>query len=312
MQFRLLTVRAGRVLGAVALLAACRPDGYVAPPPEAPEVPEDPLPVAEDELTHQALFGGDFASAAVLTPPPSATISPSGLTSVVLRKGQGQASPAAADTVVVRFTGWDSRGQRFDSTQQRGKPDRLGLGDLVPGWREAMETMVPGEKRRLWIPERLAFGSLPAPGRPAGDIVVDVELVEIVAAPPLPVVPPDLKEPPADAVTRPSGLRYKVLSPGKGSDHPVRGDSVVVHYSGWTLDGVMFDSSVARGQSISFGVEDVIPGWTELLLLMTPGERTRVWIPAALAYGETPARPGAPAGPLVFDVELIEIQKASD
>jgi peptidylprolyl isomerase len=70
----------------------------------------------------------------------------------------------------------------------------------------------------------------------------------------------------------------------------------------------MFDSSVARGEPIAFGVEEVIPGWTELLLLMNEGERARVWIPATLAYGDTPDRPGSPAGALVFDVELIEVQ----
>jgi peptidylprolyl isomerase len=308
MLFRSPPGRTRLLVGVVWLLSACRPDGYVASPLDEPVAPPDPLPEADSELTHQALFGSDFASAAVLTPPPSAVISPTGLTSVVLKPGTGKASPQPEDSVVVKFSGWDKQGQRFDSTQQRGKPDRLHMGELVPGWREAMAKMVVGEKRRLWIPERLAFGSLPAPGRPAGDIVVDVELVDVVASAPLPVVPPDLTQPPADVVTRPSGLRYKVLTPGRGSSHPRRQDSVLVHYSGWTLDGEMFDSSVARGQPISFGVEDVIPGWTELLLLMTPGERTRVWIPAALAYGETPARPGTPSGPLVFDVELIEIQ----
>lgn len=285
----------------------CRPEGYV-PPPETPEA-RDPLPEDDQEMTHQALFGSDFASAAVLTPPESATISPSGLTSVVLRAGSGKTSPKDNDSVVIRFSAWDNRGQRYDSTQQRGKADKLALGELIPGWREALESMVVGEKRRLWIPERLAYGPLPAPGRPSGDVVIDVELDEIVPGLAAPVVPPDLKEPPADAITTASGLRYKVLTPGNKGPRPQRSDSVLVHYSGWNLEGELFDSSILRGTPTAFGVDEVIPGWTEMLLLMTAGERVRVWIPAKLAYGETPDRPGTPAGPLVFEVELIEIQK---
>jgi peptidylprolyl isomerase len=79
-----------------------------------------------------------------------------------------------------------------------------------------------------------------------------------------------------------------------------------VHYSGWTTDGKMFDSSVSRGQPARFRLDQVIPGWTEGLQLMVPGERRRLWIPQKLAYrGE----PGKPAGMLVFDVELLQIVK---
>ena len=70
----------------------------------------------------------------------------------------------------------------------------------------------------------------------------------------------------------------------------------------------MFDSSVARGETISFPLNRVIKGWTEGVQLMVEGEKTRFWIPAELAYGNTPSRPGAPVGMLVFDIELFEIQ----
>ena len=69
----------------------------------------------------------------------------------------------------------------------------------------------------------------------------------------------------------------------------------------------MFDSSVRRGTPSEFPLNRVIPGWTEGVQLMVEGETRRFWIPAAMAYGETPRRPGAPSGDLVFDVELIEI-----
>jgi len=112
---------------------------------------------------------------------------------------------------------------------------------------------------------------------------------------------------PADAKHTKSGLSYKVLAKGTGGKHPKATDTVRVHYSGWTTDGKMFDSSVMRGRPATFGVTQVIPGWVEGLQLMVQGEKTRFWIPATLAYGEKPTNPGAPSGPLVFDVELIEI-----
>jgi peptidylprolyl isomerase len=79
----------------------------------------------------------------------------------------------------------------------------------------------------------------------------------------------------------------------------------MVHYSGWTTDGKMFDSSVLRGNPASFGLDGVISGWTEGLQLMVEGEKTRFWIPAKLAYGH---EKGKPQGMLVFDIELIDIQ----
>jgi FKBP-type peptidyl-prolyl cis-trans isomerase len=159
----------------------------------------------------------------------------------------------------------------------------------------------------LWIPERIAFGPVPSPGRPAGDLVLDVELLDIQAPGVAPDVPEDLTAPPADALTTRTGLKSKVLKAGSGREHPSSTDRVLVNYAGWTLDGQMFDNSYSRGEPTAFGVDEVIPGWTEGLQLMVEGERRRLWIPAKLAYGEAP-RPGAPAGPLVFDVELLQIQ----
>ena len=81
-----------------------------------------------------------------------------------------------------------------------------------------------------------------------------------------------------------------------------------MHYTGWTTDGKMFDSSVVRGSPSSFSLNAVIPGWTEGVQLMKKGDTFRFWIPGKLAYGDKPKRPGAPAGTLVFDVELLQIQ----
>ena len=119
--------------------------------------------------------------------------------------------------------------------------------------------------------------------------------------------PPDVAAAPADASRTSSGLACKVLQAGRGSRHPRPNSLVTVHYTGWTTDGKMFDSSVARGEPASFGLNEVIPGWTEGVQMMVEGEKRRFWIPGPLAYGDTPSRPGAPAGTLVFDIELIRI-----
>ncbi len=105
-----------------------------------------------------------------------------------------------------------------------------------------------------------------------------------------------------------SGLQYKVLEAGTGSAHPGPRDRVKVHYHGTLLDGTVFDSSVERGEAISFGLNQVIPGWTEGLQLMVEGEKTRLFIPSNLAYGNRAAGKIAPGSTLIFDVELIEIQ----
>ena len=115
--------------------------------------------------------------------------------------------------------------------------------------------------------------------------------------------PADVAAPPADATVTKSGLAYKVLTEGSG-DKPTRSDEVTVHYTGWTTDGKMFDSSVARGEPTTFKVTGVIQGWTEGLQLMPLGAKHRLWIPEDLAYRGVDGRP---KGMLVFDVELLGI-----
>lgn len=116
--------------------------------------------------------------------------------------------------------------------------------------------------------------------------------------------PPDVASVPADAVTTVSGLASRVLTAGPGTVHPTRSSRVTVHYSGWTTDGRLFDTTVPRGQPATFRLDQVIAGWTEGLQLMVVGETRRLWIPEELAYkGERP-----PKGMLVFDVELVAIQ----
>jgi len=117
--------------------------------------------------------------------------------------------------------------------------------------------------------------------------------------------PPDVAAPPADAVTTPSGLWSKVITPGTGTIHPSKAGRVTVQYTGWTTDGRMFDSSIPRGAPTTVPVDQLMAGWAEGVQLMVVGETRRLWIPEPLAYGGR----HEPKGMLVFDVELLKIER---
>jgi peptidylprolyl isomerase len=234
----------------------------------------------------------------VKAPPADAIKSPSGLASKVIAPGAGGGHPSPTDIVTVQFTEWKTDGSMVDSTQLRGKAPQFVLNRAIPGMAEGIGLMVQGEKRRLWVPESLAYKGQ---REPKGMLVFDVELLSFFNLD----APADVKAPPADAKRTPSGLAYKVLTPGTGGRHPRPTSTVTVHYTGWQTDGKRFDSSVARGQPTTFALDEVIKGWTEGVQLMVEGEKTRFWIPDTLAYKDQPTRP---QGMLVFDIELISIK----
>jgi len=226
----------------------------------------------------------------------------------VLRPGTGTVQPHRWDEVTVHYTGWMTNGKMFDSSVERGEPATFKLEQVIAGWTEGVQLMVVGEVRRLWIPAPLAYGATPRrPGAPFGMLVFDIELLDIIPGAAPPEAPSDVAAPPKHATKTASGLAYVTLTKGAGKLHPFRTDRVRVHYSGWTTDGKLFDSSVVRGEPAQFALDSVIRGWTEGVRLMVVGDKTRFWIPANLAYGDTPSRPGAPSGMLVFDIELLEI-----
>ncbi|HEX7598371.1 MAG TPA: FKBP-type peptidyl-prolyl cis-trans isomerase [Polyangia bacterium] len=286
------------VISLVAFSAtACKAEKPAPPPPPPPPVAKPATPEPPKGIPAPA----DVAAA-----PADALKTESGLASKVLQKGTGTEKPHSSDTVKVHYTGWMTNGNMFDSSVQRGEPAEFPLDHVIKGWTEGLQLMVVGEKRRFWIPAGLAYGDTPRrPGAPSGTLVFDVELLGIKAAP---AAPADVAAAPKDAKKTKSGLAYKVLTKGKGKVHPKAEDTVEVHYSGWTKDGKLFDSSVTRGTPATFPLNGVIKGWTEGLQLMVEGEKTRFWIPGDLAYGDSPMRPGAPAGMLVFDVELLSIK----
>jgi len=243
----------------------------------------------------------------VASPPADAERSNTGLASKVITRGTGSVHPTFRSTVTVNYTGWTADGRQFDSSAAQGGPAKFPLTSVIAGWTEGVQLMVQGEKRRFWIPARLAYGDAPAPGTPAGTLTFDIELLTFTTPGPPPPVPSDVAAPPVEATRTPSGLAWKVLKAGTGTEHPTATQRVTIHYSGWTPDGQMFDSSITRGEPATFAVTSVIAGFAEAVQLMVVGESRRFWIPGNLAYDNN-SRPGAPKGMLVFDIELLEIK----
>ncbi len=231
--------------------------------------------------------------------PADAVMTASGLASKLIEPGTGRTNPARNARVTVDYTGWTTDGKMFDSSLITGKPATFPLDKVIEGWTEGVQLMVAGETRRFWIPEALAYKG--KAGRPKGTLVFDVKLISFAEPPSQ--TPTDFKTPPSGAKRTASGLSYQVVKPGSGKRRPTELSTVTVHYSGWTTDGKMFDSSIPRGEPTTFPLKNVIPGWTEGVQLMVEGEKTRFWIPESLAYkGQGPV-----FGDLVFDIELIKI-----
>jgi FKBP-type peptidyl-prolyl cis-trans isomerase len=237
-------------------------------------------------------------------PPDDAQRLPSGLAYRVVAPGRGTEHPRSEDRVKVYSVGWTRSGTSFDSTLAPGEPLLLRVGDGIAAWQEVLPLMVAGEKRRLWVPSRLAYGDN-APVA-SGDVMFDIELLSIVRPPP---VPEDLRAPPPSAKITATGLRYRLLEAGAGAVRATAWTRVKVDYSGWTQAGTLFDSSVARGEPALLRRDEVVQGLAEGVALMGVGDRMRFWVPAQLGYGKGPTtHSAAPHGPLVFDVELLALR----
>lgn len=308
---RTTVVRPTLFVSVIALAVACKnkrapePEPTQDPSAEKEEAkqakPEKPQPRAEAKAAPAKTLP---APEDVAAPPANAGRSASGLAWTILEPATGDEKPGERDKVQVHYTGWTSDGKMFDSSEVRGEPATFGVHQVIKGWTEGLQLMKKGEKRRFWIPADLAYGANPRPGAPAGQLTFDVKLLDIVAAP---KAPQDVATPSAGSKKTASGLAYKVLTEGAG-ESPTEKSRVTVHYTGWTKDGKMFDSSLERGQPATFPLSGVIKGWTEGVQLMKKGAKYRFWIPGNLAYGDEPKRPGAPSGQLTFDIELIDFQ----
>jgi len=255
--------------------------------------------------------------------------------------------PKIEDMVTVNYTGWLDDGCVFDSSYSRGTTSDLILVSLIQGWREAMLTMSPGTIRRVEIPAPLGYKEIGSPPMipPNATLTYEIELVSVLTpaqaiatatviaanatATPVPTTTPgggsivsdcdnsDYPEtaPQFEDVTEDqytdeaSGIRVFDIKVGDGKT-PDQNNRVDVHYTGWLAsDGCVFDSSYARGQSISFPVGGVIPGFRDAILGMKVGGQRRVYIPSDQGYG--PQGAGAaipPNADLVFDIVLEDVR----
>ena len=233
--------------------------------------------------------------------PSDATRERDGLAWKTTLKGTGTSKPSAEAWVTFHWTAWTPTGFMLESTRQFGRPITIPLEKGALAWKEVLPQMVVGERRLVWAPDKMA---LTLPGAKPGDLTVfELELVSFVEPP---KAPPDVAHPPDGAEKTASGIYSRVLTRGIGTEHPKPDDTVEVHYSGWTADGKMFDSSFTRGRPTRFQVKGTLPGFAEGVQLMVVGEKRRIWIPEELAYK---GQAGAPQGTLVFDVELISISQ---
>jgi peptidylprolyl isomerase len=231
-----------------------------------------------------------------------------GLKYIIWKKGDGELAEAG-DKVSVHYAGRLLDGSPFDDSYKRGKPFEfpLGGGRVIKGWDEGIAYMNVGDSATLIIPAELGYGAADRPTIPANStLIFDVQLMDVKkVVKPVPYVV-DGK----DTVTTISGLKYILLSETDGA--PVTaGSTVAVHYTGYLQNGTSFDSSISRGEPISFpiGVGRVIKGWDEGIALLKVGEKARLLIPSALAYGERGAGGSIPPNAdLIFDVELVSVK----
>jgi peptidylprolyl isomerase len=202
-------------------------------------------------------------------------------------------------------------GQMFDSSVLRQKPEKVRLDQVIPGWREALSLMVVGEKRRAWVPANLAFGAEPrGPNQPYGDLTYDIELLKLY---PVPHAPPDVRRPPPGTPHTLSGIAFRVLRAGSGTEHAAPRAAVEVRYTGWTTDGHAFASTSADDTPSRISPAFWPDGLAEAVLMMVEGEVTRYWIPAKLAAsvagppGGVPRSLKTPGGIVVYDIELTKV-----
>ncbi len=213
------------------------------------------------------------------------------------------------DKVTVHYTGKLTNGSKFDSSKDRNQPFsfKVGAGQVIRGWDEGLALLKVGDKATLTIPAELGYGSRDMGTIPANStLIFDIEVIDAVEA--VSAKPYDVAG--KDTLTTASGLKYIYVNKGTGAQAE-KGKTVSVHYTGYLMDGKMFDSSVERGEPIVFplGQGMVIPGWEEGIALMKVGDKIRLIIPSNLAYGERGAGGVIPPNAtLIFDCELVNVQ----
>ena len=233
-----------------------------------------------------------------------------------LKEGIGDPCPPGA-TVTVHYAGWVADGDEFDNSKKRGQPGEFPLrsGSVIDGWVAGIPGMKKGGIRKLVIAPEKGYGRAGKPPEIGSNktLIFEVELVEF--APPKHVSGPGQPMPfdksnggtdDPDLKDLGDGLKFRDLKEGSGE--PVKpGADVVAHYTGWLVDGTVFDSSHKRGEPTPFSLAGVVQGWQRGIPGMKPGGVRKLVIPAALGYGSRGKPPDIPGGAtLIFEVEIVK------
>jgi len=223
---------------------------------------------------------------------------PSGMQYKVLKVGNGKVHPKPATSCSCKYAGTLISGKQFDAGTAEFAPNQV-----IPGWTEAMQLMVQGDEWELTIPYNLAYGAQGAPPDIPGysTLIFRMEILS-VGDKGSAFLEENLSKP--GVIALPSGLQYKVLKSGQGTDHPLVNSPCLCKYAGQLIDGTQFDAG-----ETTFAPNQVIKGWTEAMQLMVEGDEWEMYIPYELAYGERGRPPKIPAKScLVFQMELKKIQ----
>jgi peptidylprolyl isomerase len=241
---------------------------------------------------------------------PTEITTSSGLKVKIVHKGTGN-RPQIGDKVTVHYTGTLTDNTKFDSSRDRDQPFsfKLGMGQVIKGWDEGIAMLNVGDKAILTIPADLGYGDRNMGNIPPNSVLVfDVELLSVQEG----VRPYNTEG--KDTITTASGLQYILVEKVAESQKAEEGSSVTVHYTGYLLDGKIFDSSVERDQPAKFtiGGGRLIKGWEEGVSYMRVGEKARLIIPPHLAYGEQGAGGVIPPNAtLIFDIELVSVKEGA-
>jgi peptidylprolyl isomerase len=231
-----------------------------------------------------------------------------GMEYTIMSKGNGpQVKPG--ETVSMLYTGKLLNDTVFDATSRRGNMPfkfKLQKHQVIQGWDSIVAQLHGGDKAIMRIPPEYGYGARANGAIPANStLIFEVEVLDIISPP----TQWDAKG--KDTITTPSGLKVVMFEKHPENAQPATGQNVVVHYSGFTMDGSMFDSSVERGDPFTFilGRGQVIKGWDEGIAMLHKGETAKLIIPYQLAYGEGGRPPVIPPkATLIFDVQLVDIK----
>jgi FKBP-type peptidyl-prolyl cis-trans isomerase len=293
---------------ALALLALAVPsspsDSAVTPRAQRHEPSMNLAPHSAPAVPARSLLPEPSTAADIASPPANARREPCGSTSRLLAAGSGLQRAGDDDRVELAYTSYTRDGKSIDSSASRGEPLAQSVRNLAPGIGCVVKRMQVGEARRVWVPARLMLTpNDDEGGDPKVDETVDITLLALTPAPPR---PSDYAAPPPSAKRTSSGLSFRWLRRGTGQEHPSANSRVTIYHSGWTKQGVLFESSLLARHAASYLVHELPQGLSEALQLMAAGDKARFWLPEHLAYAR--GHRSAPKGPVVFDVELLAIE----